>query len=329
VPTAGDHPELPPDAMAIPAAAGQRLAWTDLPAHLRAATERWLGGAITRADTQPSGFSPGVAARLGCANGRRCFVKAVGPIPNPTSPAYHRREAAIVAALPVTAPVPRLLWTLDEGDGGWIVLAFEDIEGVHPAQPWRDAELTRVLEAFAKLASVLTPSPIAARPASEVVATDLRGWHRLCAHPPAGLDAWSARHLSALAALEADAPRAIAGETLIHFDLRADNVLLTPDRVVIVDWPHAAIGAAWADLVFFAPSVGMQGGPPPSELVRRFAPARGAAARDLTAVIAAVAGFFTAQALDPPPPGLPTLRPFQAAQGVVARAWLAERLAIP
>jgi hypothetical protein len=43
-------------------------------------------------------------------------------------------------------------------------------------------------------------------------------------------------------------------------------------------------------------------------------------------VRAAVAGFFTVCALEPPPPGLPTLRPFQAAQAEVARAWLAERL---
>jgi hypothetical protein len=38
-----------------------------------------------------------------------------------------------------------------------------------------------------------------------------------------------------------------------------------------------------------------------------------------------VAGFFTRQALLPPPPGLPTLRAFQRAQGEVARAWLARR----
>jgi hypothetical protein len=31
-------------------------------------------------------------------------------------------------------------------------------------------------------------------------------------------------------------------------------------------------------------------------------------------------------ALRPPPPGLPTLREFQAAQGAVARRWLAEFL---
>ena len=41
--------------------------------------------------------------------------------------------------------------------------------------------------------------------------------------------------------------------------------------------------------------------------------------------VAAIAGYFTWGALQPAPPGIPTVRAFQAAQGVVARAWLAQR----
>ena len=40
--------------------------------------------------------------------------------------------------------------------------------------------------------------------------------------------------------------------------------------MLVVDWPHARIGAAWVDLLWFAPSVAMQGGPAPNELLRRF-----------------------------------------------------------
>jgi hypothetical protein len=41
--------------------------------------------------------------------------------------------------------------------------------------------------------------------------------------------------------------------------------------------------------------------------------------------LASLAGYFTRHSLLPPPPGLPTLRAFQAAQGTVARRWLAQR----
>jgi Phosphotransferase enzyme family len=313
---------------APPPAEGVRLEWPELPERVRAAVEEWLGSAVVSAATQPSGFSPGAAARLQTAGGRRAFVKAAGPEPNPGVPGMHRREARIVQALPAEAPAPRLLWVYDEGDGGWVALGFEDVAGWHPAQPWRPDELDRVLDALAAMAATLTPSPLSpgvVGSARDEFAERLCGWRRLRNERPAGLDEWSARHLDALAALEAAAPNAVAGDALLQFDVRADNLLLTPDRVFVVDWALACVGAAWVDPLFFAPSVTMQGGPPPEAVLERY-PACGALDPDaITAAVAAVAGFFTHRALEPPPPGLPTVRAFQAAQGIVARRWVAER----
>jgi hypothetical protein len=79
------------------------------------------------------------------------------------------------------------------------------------------------------------------------------------------------------------------------------------------------------DLVFFAPSVDLEGGPDPESLLMRHPAARAAEGTAVSAVVAAVAGYFTQRSLLPPPPGLPTVRAFQAAQGEVARRWLAER----
>lgn len=56
-------------------------------------------------------------------------------------------------------------------------------------------------------------------------------------------------------------PPASRGDTLLHLDLRADNIVLTADRVYTVDWPSAAVGAWWVDVLGMAPSVAMQGGP--------------------------------------------------------------------
>ncbi len=313
-----------------PPAEGVRLEWTAVPLRVRAELERWAGSAVVSAISQRSGFSPGVAARLRLADGRRLFVKAIGPEPNPDSPHLHRREARIVAALPENAAVPRLRWFLDED---WVVLVFDEIDGHHPAQPWRQDELDRVRDGLATLANLLTPSPVplsAVGTAADAVVRQLCGWQRLrdageSSADREQLDAWSRHHLDGLADLEARAPQAVAGETLLHCDVRADNLLLASDNVWFVDWPHARTGAAWLDVVCFAPSVTMQGGPPPEEVIAQFPAARTADPDDITAAIATVAGYFTRGALQPPPPGLPTLRAFQAAQGVVARAWVAER----
>ena len=252
-----------------PPAEGVRLDWLAVPEQVRAAVEQWLGSPVAAAQSQPTGFSPGVAARLRTANGRRVFAKAAGPVPNPDVPSIHRREARIVAALPAVAPVPRLLWSYDAGDAGWVVLVFEEVEGRHPAQPWRPDELDRVLDALVGLSAALTPSPLppaTAGTASEEVGRRLCGWRQHKEESPsrlAQLDDWSTCHLAALVELEAEAVAAVAGDTLLHFDVRADNMLLTPERVWFVDWPLACVGAAWVDVVFFAPSVTMQGGPPP------------------------------------------------------------------
>jgi aminoglycoside phosphotransferase (APT) family kinase protein len=182
------------------------------------------------------------------------------------------------------------------------------------------------MTALIGLHAALTPAPVPATPAGIFFAKAINGWQKLRGQPPDQLDDWSRRHLDALAALEARAPQAVEGETLVHFDIRADNMLLTPDQVYIVDWPHACLGAAWVDVVAFAPSVAMQGGPPPEELLAHHPAARSADPNDISAAVASIAGYFTRQALKPPPPGIPTVRAFQAAQGIETRRWLAQRM---
>jgi aminoglycoside phosphotransferase (APT) family kinase protein len=313
-------------------AGGARLPWADVPSWLRRGAERQLGGRVLEAVTQPGGFSPGAAARLRLEDGRRAFVKAVGPEPNPDSPHLYRREARIAGALPAAAPAPQLLGVLDED--GWVLLLFEDIDGATPAQPWRPAELARVLAAMTDLAGALTPAPFAAPAAADSFAVQFRGWRQLASSLAdgdelAGLDPWAREHLAGLAQLESDWPGASQGATLAHGDLRADNMLLTPGRVWFVDWPWACIAAPWLDLVAMLPSVRLQGGPPPEETLAGHPLARGADPAAITAVLAALAGYFVRAARQPAPPGIPTVRAFQRAQGRVALDWLKLRAGWP
>ena len=313
---------------APPPAEGVRPAWSTLPEAVLSALEGWLGSAVATAESQAGGFSPGIAARIRTAGGARYFVKGAGPAPNLDAPRIHRREARVQAAMPDGVPVPRMLWSYDNDETGWVLLVFQDIDGSHPRMPWRADELDRVVDALAKLADALTPSPLpvslvgSARRAFE---RSINGWRKLAEGLPSDidrLDHWSRRNLDRLVELESQAPDAVDGDTLLHLDARADNILLTDNRVWLFDWAWACVGASWVDVVGFAPSVGMQGGPPPEQVVARHLAARSADRAHITAAVAAVAGYFTHGALQPPPPGLPTLRQFQAAQGDVARGWL-------
>jgi aminoglycoside phosphotransferase (APT) family kinase protein len=328
--------------MSVPPAEGVRVAWPDVPGPVRAAIEEICGAAVIEARTQPGGFSPGVAARVRCADGTRWFVKAASAERNQDTPRMHRQEARVLADLDqlIAAgqlPVPRLHGTVAHGP--WFAMVVEDVDGRQPVLPWRDDELDLVLTALDRMAGALTPAPAAVRSTAPAIAeflgADFTGWRTLATTPgQSQLDPWSRAHLDELAALEATWATHAAGSTLLHSDLRADNLLLTKGesaksagrQVMVVDWPHACRGAAFVDLVGFAPSVAMQGGPEPAELLARSRAGRNISPDSLAAVVCALAGYFTAQSLRPPPPGLPTVRQFQAAQGEVTRRWLATLL---
>lgn len=304
---------------------GTRTLWEELPPRVRRAVEERLGSRVVEARSQRGGFSPGLAARLRTANGTRVFLKASCPELNPNTPDVQRREAHIAASLPAGAPVSRLLWVYDEGETGWVALVFVDVEGHLPAYPWQPSELERVVAAIAEMHEALTPCPLDLPGAGSRIESSLSGWAHLQGGEE-GLDTWSRRYRNLLVGLEREAPAAAAGETMIHLDLRADNILLTGDSVVIVDWPGAAVGASWIDMVSMAPSVALEGGPEPEVFFAMHPAARAASPHQVSAVLAAFAGFFTFNAIQPSPLGLPTLRAFQAAQGEVARRWLATRL---
>ena len=200
--------------------------------------------------------------------------------------------------------------------------------GDRPNNRGTPRELDAVIDALNELTVDLTPSPIAIADAGS--ATSFRplagrNWSHLQFDGGQHPDPWVGRNLNRLVEAEAGTPAVLAGDTLLHLDLRGDNMLMTGDGVVIVDWPHARVGAPWIDAIGFAPSVALERGPDPEALVARFDAVRNADPAHVTLGVIAIAGFFTYQGSLPPVEGLPGLRAFQEAQGAVARRWIATR----
>ena len=209
-----------------------------------------------------------------------------------------------------------------------MALAFEVVDGRPPRHPWDRAELDLVTDALVAMHAALTPCPA---PQLEPLAVQARrlfgGWGALAAVGPVPqLDPWASARLGRLAELESGWPAACQGATLVHGDVRADNMLVSADDTVIfVDWPHAAVGNPVFDVVAWAPSVVLEGGPGPEELLQRYRAPGPVDDDTVTVLLAAISGFFVSRSLEPEPPGLPTLRSFQAAQGRVALEWLRRR----
>ncbi|KJL43573.1 aminoglycoside phosphotransferase family protein [Microbacterium trichothecenolyticum] len=306
-----------------------RLPWNEIPPPLRARVEEVLGEPVVEALSQTGGFSPGSADRVITASGRRAFVKSAGLSLNADTPGIHRAEAAITAALPPHVPAPALLGFVEHDD--WVALVLEDVEARHPSTPWEPGELEAVLEALHAMTATPLPADAAVTTLADAIAGDAAEWQRIdpvtLPPLPRGLDTWVRAHHDGLTDAAARAVADVRGDRLVHFDTRADNILLREDgSVVLIDWPWAARGVAWFDALsllinvrYYDPDADIE------RLIGRYAIFDGMPRDAATRVLAGFAGMFLGSSLRPVPPRMPTLRTFQRDQAIVTLDWLRER----
>ncbi|MGW4325843.1 phosphotransferase [Nocardia sp. NPDC004573] len=312
--------------MADNAGTATRIEWHELPQPVRAGIERRLGSRVRSAVTQPGGFSHGTAARLLLADSRRVFVKVINR--DDALCGMYQTEARTAARLPRTVPTPSVQFTIDIA--GWFAVVFDDVDGRHPRldQP---GDLDAVLATVERLANALTPSPLLEVPTiADSYGPKLNGWRQFAEHgPPADLDSWSLRNLDRLAALESTWLEHADGATLLHTDLRPDNMLLGPNgTVAVIDWAWPCRGAAWIELVSLAPSIATSGIDPDPILTTHPA-TRTTDPVAVDAFLAALAGYWARNSRMPAPPRSPKLRHHQTRSARVSREWLRRRLSWP
>jgi hypothetical protein len=103
------------------------------------------------------------------------------------------------------------------------------------------------------------------------------------------------------------------GEALVHWDARADNVLIRDDgTAVLLDWAWASRGAPWLDTLLLGVDFLVQGGPDPGSFVATNPVTRDVPPAHLRSVVACMVGVWAERARRPAPPGLPTIREWQA-----------------
>ena len=221
-----------------------RLHWAQIPAGPRRAVEEHFGP-VTAAHSTPPGLTLGVAARLDTATGP-LFLKAIRA-DDPTARLYER-ERIIGRQMPHGIPAPRLLWSHDVD--GWILLAFEYLDGMSADLSPGSADIPLVLDALACLTVDLTPSPC---PAAPSITTKLNilyhKAHRFLDEQPQDIPS----HALYTRLLRGFDPTDVTGTSLLHADLHAGNFLITGRRAYAIDWALASHGAPWVDLALLAP----------------------------------------------------------------------------
>ena len=314
--TATDRPIPLAEAEPVPhGRTARRLQWQFLPPGLRARIEARLGAPVVGAESQDSGFSPGLASVLVAENGVRSFVKAASTEAQRPIAASYAEEARKLRLLGDAVPSPRLEWA--EETDGWVVLGFEAVAGRTPRRPWRPAELQRALDLTAAIAEATTdpPAELGLTRLVDDLPPLVTGWDTVA-------PAWPHRdEAAALARGFADLP----ADRFVHADVRDDNVLLLEDgRALACDWNWPALGPVWVDAVVLMVSAHGDGLDAEAAL----------AAHPLTADVpaehvdrwlAALCGFMLSARTRPSPTNSPFLRTHGEWYAAATWDWLAQR----
>ena len=258
------------------------------------------------------GYTPAERWLVDLRDGSRAFAK-VGI--NDLTGGWLRTERRAYADVG-GAFMPRLRgWA----DNGIPVLLLEDLSGGHWPPPWDERLVARMLTSLGEVA--LSECPAWAPPVES--RNDIfGGWSTVAADPEPFLAlgfasaSWLSRALPSLTAHEA--PPDVAGDALLHFDVRSDNMCFTADRALLVDWNWIARGSPLFDIAAWLPSLAFEGGPAPENVsveAGMFAPA--------------IAGYFAAHAGRPPIADAPHVRAVQRQQLSTALPWAARVLGLP
>jgi aminoglycoside phosphotransferase (APT) family kinase protein len=132
-------------------------------------------------------------------------------------------------------------------------------------------------------------------------------------------------HLADAAALAAGFADVTAGDTVVHTDVRDDNIVLRPDgAAVFCDWNWPVRGAPWLDTLIMM--IGPRGDGLDVDAILAARPlTRGVPAEHIDRLLALVIGYFFKSQDDPVPPTSRYLRDHQRWQGEVLWRWLCER----
>ena len=297
-----------------------RLEWTDLPDGIRQRVEKTAGAPASGARTQPGGFSAGMASRMSFADGRRLFVKAVHASSQGTFDLYER-EAGILRAIPGELPAAHLVEAFTQDD--WTVLVIEDVEGRHPRKD-SPSDTATVLDAIAALAAVPPPADLPSL--ADELAEDAGSWARLEAAGILGeTTSWCVDNLAFLRTHAERVDAAVAGDRLVHGDLRTDNILIDPSgRARLLDWPWAARGAGWEDALLYLLDLRVADAEADVDPLLAHPVFHGSTTEDHISLLAAIGGNWFEKCRWPAPPGMATLRDFQRREAIASVTWIAQ-----
>ncbi len=226
-----------------------------------------------------------------------------------------RNEHKIYNAISASFMPHYLAWN---DDGTHPILILEDLSQAYWSPPWSETQIHQVVETLGEISK----TPLSNLPLLKDDLSLIHGWRNVAEQPKPFLslglatEKWLEAVLPEL--LQIDGRKILSGQSLLHLDVRSDNICFFNNRVIFIDWNWACRGNAMFDLGAWLPSLEAEGGPRPETILP-----------DGGEIAALLSGYFASHAGLPSPHNAPYVRQIQLTQLKFALPWMVRALDLP
>ena len=267
---------------------------------------------ISSKEIQGGGYTPATRLIVTLQDGATIFVK-VGVTALTAN--WLRQEHFVYENLS-GAFIPDYVGWDDDGDQP--ILAIADLSGAFWPPLWSEERVQQVLDALSAISGESIPQITSL--SSDSGLTEC--WADVAQDPKPFLslglatEAWLEAVLPTLLALPYN--DIIQGTSLLHLDVRSDNICFVGDRALLIDWNNACYGNPDLDIAAWLPSLAAEGGPLPETILP-----------DSGTLSALISGYMASKAGLPRIPDAPHVRDIQLTQAKTALPWTVRALGLP
>lgn len=242
------------------------IKYNDFLYHLKKAIEERLNQRIISWTKPDCGLSAAIRYSLLLENNSRVFVKAATGI---ETDRWLRTEHLALNSYNEEF-MPQIIDWIDEPDNFPILLTQDFSDAYWAANNsgvcWRDGDIDLILETITELSSIKGHHSL-----SHLKNSNDKIWTKIASNPDGFLKLklcskkWLSDNVEFLIKAENNIDE--TGTSFVHGDIRSDNICIKNNKVIFVDWSNAAIGSAEHDLANLLPTLHLEGGPLPFQIL--------------------------------------------------------------
>ena len=318
-----------------------KLPWKHVPKALRQKVNTALGAPVIRAARIWGGYAPTPTYRLVLADGRRAFFKGTFEESSDISKYALQYEERVYRDLSPMLGKWMPQWFATLRHAGWHVLLLEDL-GPKSVPPWTPAKTRAITQAIAAFhhSTLGSHFPVwLTRPDEHLShlnwpqtvqeSQDFQTIAALAGKEAPQVLEWFHNITPTIDRLMKEPALKEGPYAILHGDIRSDNLRFNRGQLYLFDWPAITVGRPEWDIVAFAQSVTVEGGPSPEQIMAWYGETFPLNTGAIESALAWWLTYFADRSWQPEITGLPRVRRFQRQQLATLACWISRQCSFP